>query len=213
MSNGGFSIASIQGSNEKLTVDEFFDFFSVKGFRELDSYKGYHAVLSILDPRFSHPQLERLEGCSNRTILRFHDELVLRDKGTILPDVTHIRAIIDFGTVALNQMQALGVRETGPTLIHCHSGISRSTAAIAILATRFVKPGQEKVIFEKLLSVRPQAWPNSLMLAIADNIANPLSELRSAVNPLFLSRLANEPGLEKKMERLRRSDDINRSKL
>ena len=52
-------------------------------------------------------------------------------------------------------------------LIHCHAGVSRSTAAAAILMAQS-NPGREPDMFAELERVRPRSWPNALMLRMAD---------------------------------------------
>ena len=58
----------------------------------------------------------------------------------------------------------------GNTLIHCHGGISRSTAAgIIFMMTCNAKLSIEDA-FDCIMSIRPQAWPNELILYYADEI-------------------------------------------
>jgi hypothetical protein len=52
-------------------------------------------------------------------------------------------------------------------LVHCHAGVSRSTAAAAILMCQHA-PGQEEAAFLKLLELRKHGWPNTRMVEFAD---------------------------------------------
>jgi predicted protein tyrosine phosphatase len=54
-------------------------------------------------------------------------------------------------------------------LIHCHAGVSRSTAAAAILMAQH-NAGREADAFMALLDLRAQAWPNTRMVQIADRL-------------------------------------------
>jgi predicted protein tyrosine phosphatase len=54
-------------------------------------------------------------------------------------------------------------------LVNCHAGVSRSTAAAAILLCQHA-PGQEEAAFMRLAEIRPQALPNQLMCATADRL-------------------------------------------
>ena len=54
-------------------------------------------------------------------------------------------------------------------LVHCHAGISRSTAAAAILMCQHA-PGQEEAAFLKLLGMRKHGWPNTRMVEFADTL-------------------------------------------
>ena len=55
-------------------------------------------------------------------------------------------------------------------LVHCHAGISRSTAAMATLLARHTPVGEEDGIFQRIREIRPIAWPNSRMIGFADDI-------------------------------------------
>ena len=54
-------------------------------------------------------------------------------------------------------------------LVHCHAGVSRSTAAAAILMCQHA-PGQEEAAFLKLLELRKHGWPNTRMVQFADTL-------------------------------------------
>ncbi|MBR7540181.1 dual specificity protein phosphatase family protein, partial [Mycobacterium tuberculosis] len=58
----------------------------------------------------------------------------------------------------------------GHLLIHCHMGISRSTAAMLSLLAQTYPDESEVRLFERLRQIRPQAWPNSLMIQYADDL-------------------------------------------
>lgn len=67
----------------------------------------------------------------------------------------------------------------GITLLHCHAGVSRSTAAaLIILAAR--EPGEPiEMLFQRVLDVRPCALPNILMCEMVDKLLG-----RSDIGPL-----------------------------
>ena len=44
-------------------------------------------------------------------------------------------------------------------LVHCHMGISRSTAAMAILLAQIRQKEYETAVFAELLRLQPDAWP------------------------------------------------------
>ena len=56
-------------------------------------------------------------------------------------------------------------------LVHCHAGVSRSTAAAAILMIDR-NPGCEERVFREIDSLRPRNWPNSMMIRLADDFLN-----------------------------------------
>jgi len=92
----------------------------------------------------------------HRLILRFNDINAPRDKLTHVT-LSEIEAIIAFSNGC-----------DGPLLIHCWAGISRSPAAAFIIACHRSPPGRERCIAQQLRRASPQATPNPLMIAIAD---------------------------------------------
>jgi predicted protein tyrosine phosphatase len=56
----------------------------------------------------------------------------------------------------------------GRLLVHCQSGISRSSAAAAIVLAVALGPGRETEALEHVRSVHPSGRPNKRMLELAD---------------------------------------------
>lgn len=77
-----------------------------------------------------------------------------------MPEREHVAALLDFDRVA---------KEDDRLVVHCHAGLSRSTAAfVALLAQR--RPGAAAAAFAELRAVRPRSWPNYRMVAFADDL-------------------------------------------
>jgi predicted protein tyrosine phosphatase len=55
-------------------------------------------------------------------------------------------------------------------LIHCRAGVSRSTAMAYAVVCQHTKPGQEKRAFAYICKIRPQLFPNRLVVKMADQI-------------------------------------------
>jgi predicted protein tyrosine phosphatase len=85
--------------------------------------------------------------------------LTARDRGDY-PCVDHAQAILDFGRCLPG-----GAR----VLIHCHAGVSRSTAAGFLLVAAKM-PGNEQVAFDLIKSIRPVAQPNRLLVRHGDQL-------------------------------------------
>ncbi|TAN56436.1 MAG: protein-tyrosine-phosphatase [Magnetospirillum sp.] len=120
---------------------------------------GVSHVLTILDPEWPDPEHFARFRPHRRTIWRFHD-IVHPHEGQTHPTEADVRAILDYG-------RALRTEAVAHLLIHCHLGLSRSTATAVILMTQD-NPGREAEAFEHLRVVRPFSWPNSRMVGMAD---------------------------------------------
>src|SRR5882672_5216638 len=82
---------------------------------------GVTHVLSILDP--DHPDPVAFDAFSphHRLSLRFND-IIEWDADRLAPSRTDVERVLDFGRV-------LGETANSHLLIHCHAGVSRSTAS------------------------------------------------------------------------------------
>jgi len=65
-------------------------------------------------------------------------------------------------------------------LVHCFMGVSRSTAAAAILLAQN-NPGREAEVFDAIHEVRPRSWPNRVMIRYADDLLGRDGALCSAM--------------------------------
>jgi predicted protein tyrosine phosphatase len=115
-------------------------------------------IVSILDP--NEPQPVELVGHEAKTLTLRFDDVVRLGGGFVLPEREHVAALLDFDR---------GAGEGDALVVHCHAGLSRSTAAfIALLAQK--RPGAAAAAFAELRGVRPRSWPNSRIVGLADEI-------------------------------------------
>ncbi len=135
---------------------------TICGLAELCQHEaaGVSHVLTILDPGHPDPQDFTLYAPHRRTIWRYHDIINPAD-GMTPPEPGDVRAILDFG----REQRDSGIDHL---LVHCHMGISRSTATVAILLAQH-NPGREAEAFAHIRTIRPHSWPNSRMIAFADD--------------------------------------------
>lgn len=125
----------------------------------LHSAAGVTHVLTIIDPGWPDPPDFVDYGPHRRTVWQFHD-IILAAEGMVSPTAETVAAILDFGrTVQAEKVDHL--------LVHCHMGISRSTATAAILMAQH-NPGREAEAFAHIRAIRPRSWPNSRMIGLAD---------------------------------------------
>jgi predicted protein tyrosine phosphatase len=120
---------------------------TICGLEELDhhSSRGVTHVLSILDPQWPEPTAFAAYDPHRRTTLHFHD-IVESEPDMILPESTDVATILEFGT----GMARDAFLDRDPhLLVHCHMGVSRSTAAMAILMAHFNPSESEEAIFAR----------------------------------------------------------------
>lgn len=123
--------------------------------------KGVSHAVTILDPEWPDPEHFTAYGPIRRTIWRFHD-IVNPHDGQVHAEPADVEAILAYG-------EALRSETVNHLLIHCHMGISRSTATAIILMAQH-NPGREIEAFAHLLAIRPFSWPNSRMVRMADEM-------------------------------------------
>jgi predicted protein tyrosine phosphatase len=179
---------------------------TICGLEELSQHhaRGVTHVLSILDPDWADPDAFLAFDPHHRTILRFHDAIEPAP-GLQLPQVEHIEAVLAFGKGLARD--AAG-RNEGHLLIHCHMGISRSTAAMATLLAQAYPSEDEDHLFARLKEIRPQAWPNLRMIEFADESLGRRGRLVSALGRLYKQQLSQRPRMADAMRRLGRSREV-----
>jgi predicted protein tyrosine phosphatase len=161
-------------------------------------------VLSLLDP--SWPELTGFQGYGThrRTTLRFHD-VIDPGPGLTLPTQDHVAEILRFGDELVAETGGDAARHL---LVHCHMGISRSTAAMVSLLAQADPREPEDRLFERVRQIRPQAWPNSLMIGYADDILGREGRLVAALRRHYGLQLRQRPEFVGWMRRLARDREL-----
>lgn len=145
---------------------------------------GISAAISILDPmaeEFRRPV--GLDTVDNVLEIQFHDVERLHDI-YIAPTMEDAQTIVDF---IYSTKAKIG---NGSWLIHCHQGISRSTACGLLLCALTYGIDRAK---EELLKVAPRASPNTLLCEYFDIICGFNGRLIATANDFdyqMLKRLA-----------------------
>ncbi len=141
----------------------FFDALTICGLDELAAHqsKGVSHVVSIIDPDLDHSDLLLGFPPSRRFLFRFHDIIEPMDAHQ-LPTEDDVAALLDVGRELMDE-------PVEHLLVHCHMGLSRSTAT-AVMMQLLDPDVTEREAFDQVDAVRPRCWPNSLMLQVADEL-------------------------------------------
>ena len=123
-------------------------------------------IVTLLSPDQDPPPAAGMP----RLVLRFHDIAEPRE-GLTAPDRAMIADLLAFGAAW---------RESGPMLIHCWMGVSRSPAAALALACALDPTRDETEVAVALRQASPSATPNPLMIALADNLLHRQGRLIAA---------------------------------
>lgn len=162
-------------------------------------------VVSILDPGTERsPHLDVFADCEIHRF-DFHDVIDpnLTDRP---PREEDVQQLLSIGERALPEAYQPGSK-TGCLLIHCYMGVSRSTAALSImLAARH--RGPESELFDYVRQIRPQAWPNLLMIRYADRLLGRAGRLEDALIEHYRYQAATRPDLAAAIGRLGREEEL-----
>lgn len=152
---------------------------------------GITHVLSILDPGWPEPEPLSIFDLNRRLKLRFHD-VIEPHPGWIAPERWDVELLLAFGRDLVTSRQT-------HLLIHCHAGVSRSTAAatLVIAQTRPDRPADEAL--REVVRLRPRAWPNLRILELGDEILGRSGEIVEAARAHYRRALEREPWLAEAM--------------
>jgi len=107
--------------------------------------------------------------------LSFCDTVIASDP--FGPAEEDVESVLAFAPTA----QALG----GTCLVHCHAGVSRSTAIGIVLLAAWLGSYAERRAAVRVRQLVPQATPNPLIIAHADACLHSQGMLRRAVAEVF----------------------------
>jgi predicted protein tyrosine phosphatase len=178
---------------------------TVYGIAELEGFHGAGVshVLSLLDPLTPDPPGWAGLGAKRRQTLYFHD-VTAPFAGYEPPQIEHVEGVLAFG-----RELAAGREAADHLLVHCHMGISRSTAAMAILLAQ-AEAGSEERAFETLFAIRPRGWPNSRMIAIADRLLKRKGALEAALQRHQRRIIEHHPDIAQLVVSVGRSSELPR---
>ncbi len=146
-------------------------------------------VLSILDPEWPVPEAFGAYGEHVKLELRFHD--VIEDEAEELPpQPAQVAQLLEFG-------RSLDAEPRPHLLVHCHAGVSRSSASLALLVAQAAPERPAETIFADILAIRPQIWPNLRIIEIGDAMLQRNGTLLQAVAGIYRHQITKDPLLAK----------------
>src|SRR5690349_1526086 len=183
------------------STSQFVDFsITVCGVAELESHRtrGITHVLSLLDPGFPDPDAF---GEHERLDLRFHD-IVDVQPGLRLAQAADVEMLLRFGRDLM--------REKGAhLLVHCHMGVSRSTAAMALILAqaRHDRPALEALA--EVRRIRPRIWPNLRVIELGDTLLGRGGELVDAAIARYRHVIDRRPEVGEMMRDFGRGREVS----
>lgn len=176
----------------------------VCGIEELSGHGGANAshVLSILDPDHPVPEAFGSFGEHEKLELRFHD-IIEETPGLLAPQPGHVGQILGFGRDLLAEPAGMA-----RLLVHCHAGISRSTASMVLILALAMPEQPAQAILERVHSIREKAWPNLRMIEMGDALLGRRGTLVQATHTLHRLQIERRPHIAALMQRDGRGREV-----
>jgi predicted protein tyrosine phosphatase len=160
-------------------------------------------VLSILDPDWPVPEAFGAFGEHAKLELRFHDVIEEGIPGHLPPREEHVAELLAFG----RDLMAEAPPEAH-LLVHCHAGVSRSTASMALLLAQTLPEAGADRVFGEILRIRPQAWPNLRIVEMGDALLGRGGALVEAARGVYRRQLGARPHLAEEFRRGGRGREV-----
>ncbi|WP_240002415.1 tyrosine phosphatase family protein [Oleisolibacter albus] len=182
---------------------------TVCGIEELHGHceAGVSHVLSILDPGRDLPPAFGSYGEHVRLDLRF-DDIIEEMPEKAAPQLQHVESVLAFGRELAAEADA-----GAHLLVHCHMGVSRSTACMALILAQTCPERPAAEILAEVVRIRPIAWPNLRILEIGDRLLGRGGDLVEALRPVYRASVdrpmrPGEPDWPTALERWGRGREI-----
>ncbi|MGE5259611.1 MAG: tyrosine phosphatase family protein [Actinomycetota bacterium] len=119
----------------------------------------------------------------NRHLRLAMNDICEPQEGLVLPHESHVADLVKF---------ALDWDRKAPLLIHCWAGISRSTAAAFITLCALNPHVDEIKVAHALRRASPTAYPNRLLVALADEALCRDGRMMAAVEDIGRGKIVEE---------------------
>jgi predicted protein tyrosine phosphatase len=104
-----------------------------------------------------------------------------------------VEAILAFG-------RSLAAEPAATLIVHCHAGISRSTASMALILAQAMPEQPAEGILAMVHGIRDKAWPNLRILELGDARLGRGGSLVHAAHALYRLQIERRPHLAEMME-------------
>ena len=180
---------------------------TVCGIDELGDHAavGVTHVLSILDPSAPQPPAFGAFGEHARVELRF-DDVIEEIDDKVVPTRDHVEAIL-----AVGRDLSISTDEAAHLLVHCHAGISRSTAALTLILAQACPERPAPEIVDEVLRIRSRAWPNLRLIELGDALLGRGGDLVAAVPLAYRTQLERRPELQRYFVDVGRAREVRRA--
>jgi predicted protein tyrosine phosphatase len=115
-------------------------------------------VISLIDPGIEDHHVPVIKGAQH-IVARLRDQENMLDTGHF-PDLVHS---------LFEQVRPAVEKVDSRILVHCHAGISRSTAFAYSMIAHSAGAGRESEAFDAFLSIVHKPWPNRRIVEILDD--------------------------------------------
>jgi predicted protein tyrosine phosphatase len=193
-----------QTNRNPMTVLELPFGITVCGIEELAGHRatGASHVLSILDPDAPIPEAFGTYGEHEKLELRF-DDIIEAAPGQQPPEPAHVERLLAFGRDLIAEP-----RSTAHLLIHCHAGISRSTAAMVLILAQAMPDQPAGAIVARVHEIREKAWPNLRLIEFGDAMLRRNGALVAATHALHALQIGRRPHIAELMDRGGRGREV-----
>lgn len=174
---------------------------TVCGLTELAGHRARDVthVLSILDPAWPDPEPLRGFDLHRRLKLNFHD-VIEAEEGWVAPERCDVELLLAFARELGELRREPGEDPLSPhLLVHCHAGLSRSTAAAILILAQHDPALSAHDVIGRVIRLRPRAWPNLRMIEFGDSLLRRDGEIVASVCTLYRLALDRELGLAEAM--------------
>ena len=166
---------------------------TICGIPELDAHAGAGVthVLSIVAPDDPDPPAFQTFPPHRRLSLRFHD-IIDAVPQRLPPSRGDVELLLAFGREA-------AAAPAPHLLVHCHAGVSRSTASAALILAQAYPERPAADVLDAIAMLRPRAWPNLRILELGDELLGRNGEIVAAAARVYRRVLDRDPDWQETM--------------